>query len=244
MKDYLSFSRLKNMAISPAYFKWCEENPKGETPAMRFGKRYHEFIEKMGKINWPIYDPEDRPEPDKTMASKLNKEWAAGFGEDAVHIDEYRTIQAMYLRLVSDPYVSKILAQDGKAEMKVEFEIEGVNFKGILDRVNDRFFIDWKTIGKQPTDYAVGRAVQDYMLYLQAGIYSLGVGITGCCFVFQSTVEPYDVQPVMLSDDYLQFGRDEAIRLVELWKKCKDNDNWPGISEMNGVIELDKPAYL
>ena len=242
--QHLSYSKIKNLLISPAYFKYMVENPPEQTEALKFGQLYHKFIQTDGTMDLTVFDPDERPEPDKTFASKANKEWKASFPEDAINKELYDHICEMYNTLTFNPHLRRIWDAGGKNEQWIEGEIDGVKFKGIADRINSNFIVDYKTIGKEPTEYAVARAIVDNAYYLQPGVYCPLTGIDGFCLVFQCTKPPYDVQVVMLSDDYLEFGKDEVKRLIALYKSCEDKQEWPGIGEINGVIQLTKPTYL
>jgi hypothetical protein len=40
----ISKSRLARIGVSPAWFKWCEENKQEQTESMKFGSAFHKFV--------------------------------------------------------------------------------------------------------------------------------------------------------------------------------------------------------
>lgn len=80
MEDYfkrkgISASLLKQYAKSPQKARLSLETPSVQTEAFTLGSCFHEMME--DKQTFLVFDENGKPEPDKTFASKLNKEWKA-----------------------------------------------------------------------------------------------------------------------------------------------------------------------
>lgn len=80
-KTHLSASSIKEAFKSLAHFKDYLDRPKERKVHFDFGNAFELSItdEKAFTKSCAVFDPSDRPEADKTFASKLNKEWKASF---------------------------------------------------------------------------------------------------------------------------------------------------------------------
>jgi hypothetical protein len=86
--EFLSKSFLTKFELSAAHAEAYMKGEKKDTPAMLFGRIYHASVAGLFD-QFSIIDPEKRPEPDKTMASTLNKAWKATFTGDCIDIEDY-----------------------------------------------------------------------------------------------------------------------------------------------------------
>ena len=82
-KTSFSYSAMSKLLVSPdEYLAYLSKEFKG-TPETELGKAYHSLLLEPDTFKESVFvwDENDRPEPNKTFASKANKEWKANLME-------------------------------------------------------------------------------------------------------------------------------------------------------------------
>lgn len=261
--DYLSKSFLTKFDTSPAHaYHYMMHRGEIDTPAMRFGRAYHSIIEGKFFARFAIFDETARPELDKTMASKANKEWKATFLQAAkennmevIGREEADQIGAMLERLKANEIVQMIKAFDLVQEEAFRAEIDGYKIKCKPDGLQlnrgkngENLVIDWKTcasVHPMKVKYDIPKFGYD----VQAAMYSEIISAmndnreTNFMFIFQEKNEPYDVLPVVIrwGSNVMQEGSDKWRDYYIQARKCFDTGIWPGVANKyeGGVLILD-----
>lgn len=96
------------------------------------------------------------------------------------------------------------------------------------------------TLGRQVMN--LGYVVQDswYTQVLQGVRPQLG-GRIRFIFLFMETEYPYVMTPVELKGEFKAIGVSKMMRGIAQWKKCLEENRWPGYS--NKIVELEPPAW-
>lgn len=247
-------SLLKHYRRSPAHYKYMLENPPVPTESMLFGQAYHTYIFEPMKFNerYLVFDPSDRPEQDKTMASNRNKEWKESLkqsGKVIIDIEDFNRIQMMADILVNNP-VFKQLTSEGIVEQKIELDdFNGCPVHCRPDFYNDKFIIDLKTCYNASKD-DFSRHSAPYGYHIQAAFYTDILqqkdGIERMfLFVAQETEAPYQVGIYLTSDQMLTQGRWEYETLLKKHIACCSSESWPGYEpeDGSGIEEIYLPAW-
>jgi hypothetical protein len=268
-KDYTSASKLKKLKVSPLHFKEAEEVE--ETEAMIFGSAYHCYILEPSRFESEYYVFDDHSiyevligEGYKSPRStKQYKEWMESEmrligNRKSLSITDFEKIKNMKSRLLSHRQV-RILLANGINEQGFIAELEttsgniGVKFKPDKFNENKRFCLDIKTTKDASVDgFTRSAAEMDY--HIQAALYSdlldlrAGNGL-GYSFFFiaQEKVAPYAFNLFEASPQFIGQGRYEYELLMQLYKYCIDNNEWPGYQvwceNKYGIVELNLPKY-
>jgi exodeoxyribonuclease VIII len=235
----ISVSRLKHYKISPKHYRYYTLNPKEATDAFLFGTQYHDILECriMNKpIKWVVFDPMGRPEPDKSMGSKLNKIYKDNFlvnNEYVISQESLGLINTMVDELLNDYHIAKLLRKpDSVIEQMEEIDIEGVKARWIADIKNDKAIIDFKTIQtKSLVNFE--RDIANFDYHLQAGFYvmceELLTGLTKrFIWLVQEKTPPFDYMLFEATEAMIRIGIYEVEQLLSLHKYCINTNHWPG----------------
>ena len=223
-KDYVSYSSLKELLVSPLAFERYMTKKKEPTPAMNFGSAFDckLFTPEEFDKRFFVFDPDDRPDPDKTFAAKVNKEWkaeqfaAAEIGKKTtLSLDELGMLDQMIKR-IKETGVYDMYFRGTEVQKKLEGEIEGVPLLGYADSFSPmlRRGADLKTFGES-IDLFPTRAKFKYHYDLQAYVYTELLGIENFQFIVVTKKEPFDVAVFDCSEDFIARGRDKFFRAVE-----------------------------
>ncbi len=220
--DHLSWSLVKTFARSAAHAKAMLNAEFKTTPALQFGSAFHSY---MGGAFDGEYIVESLPEPERSQATKANKQYLFEMSEfNLVKSDDFYTIESMYESIARHPKAKKLLDASG--------EIEQIYTKGRrkckADKVTDKTIVDWKSIA----DLDVNRiryTIENYLYNGQAAWYNSIIG-KQFAFVFVEKKPPYDVAVVILTPENLmmQEGHELVNMLEEKAHYAISNDIWTG----------------
>lgn len=266
-KEFISASGLKRLKVSPAHFKFAEE--KEETEAMIFGSAYHCYVLENSTFDSQYFVFDDTLVVQELLKkgfviprnTKEYKAWAESekqnMGErKTIKMESYDTITAMRKALFDFPF-TKMLLSNGKAEVGYLCEVETeagtilVKLKPDYIKEDKKLIVDLKTT-TDASDHGFQRAAADLDMQIQAALYTdILTHITGeqhsFMFIAQEKTVPYAFNIFETSAQFLSQGRYEYELLLQLYKTCVDNDNWPGyqcwIPNKYGILELNLPAY-
>lgn len=248
-KDYLarpelSASGVKNLAVSPAYFKWKKENPK-DTGVMRIGRCLHSAI----------LTPEDfkKDFAQVPQCDKRTKEGRAIFeafqilavGKECIKFEEYNHVLAIRDSVLKSPKIVNMLSK-GESEKTLFFEIEGVKMKSRLDFLADKFFLDIKTTQSANSDNFARDSVKlgyDLQMWIYAEAIRQNFEKDLPCIIFAIEKESnLDYAIFQLGQEWMDLGERKARKLIKLYKECLEKDEWPGYDK--NVQQLSLPAWV
>jgi len=259
--DLISNSLLSQYADCPARYKFQVDNPIHEpTDAMKIGSLAHTFILEPENLDkeFFILDPMKRPEPDKTFASKLNKDWKIDLEnsaresgktlmkyEDLVEVERYRNA------LISEHgEIETMLIMEPRMVEKTFFvTMHGVNCKIRPDLIlpGVRYLCDLKTVAD-----ASPRGFQShffkYKYDVQLGLYTMAFKeITGFDWPFNficvEKKAPYFTTCYTISpgDEVYKYARNKVECLLKRFKNSQEDNYWPAYESMQ---PLPLPAWI
>jgi hypothetical protein len=169
-RDYLSYSALKAFAKSPNHYLQYVNREFVETPAMVLGSALHCAVLEPGMYaeRYVIAPKFDR----RTKAGKEQAEaWElATDGVTGITAEQDQAVQAMKHAIRSHSAAARLL-NGTRCEVPVEGEIEGVQFKGVIDALGKSYAVDIKTTtDASPEAFRKQASNLDY--HLQAVIYT------------------------------------------------------------------------
>jgi hypothetical protein len=106
--------------------------------------------------------------------------------------------------------------------------------------------LDYKTTGNSASPEDYNRIVVSTALDIQDAFYRRGVNaVEGTepdfIFMVQEVEEPFLCSFIRLDLMFQDMGKEKVIRGLKLWRKCLEEDNWPGYS--NKVYTLEPPGW-
>lgn len=258
LPDYISNSQLNAFRRSPAHWKHYVTEKREPTESMIRGSLAHAIA-----LNQPIADKfyllidGERPEPEKTYGSKLNKAWFEEIEATCKTTGKYiiddkmaKECQAMKDALFSDSEARKYL--EGEYEAKLKWDCLGLKFYGIRDISSDTYIVDLKFVqSADPRDFR--RYLFREGLYRQGGMYldgEMGGQFTGdphkrVIFIAVEQTPPYGVSVNELDLETIIYGINEYRMLAGNLKSCIDADHYPSYSyrNINGSFDITVPAF-
>jgi hypothetical protein len=188
-------------------------------------------------------------------ATKAYKEFKAQFesdtaGKEVLIIDEYASILNIRDAVMAHKAASKLLNEAGESELSLVWEDKqtGVPMKGRLDKLlTTSRIIDLKTCeSANPKDFE--KSIFNYGYYLQAAVYTeafkVNYGIEPLPFTFIAVENkpPYGVAVYELDEQALVLGQQVMRQCINLYKECKEFNDWPSYSQEVQTISVPKWA--
>jgi len=233
MKDIASNSYLGRLDKCPAAAKV----PMEDTPALLFGRAFHSFIldgEDSFKRDFAVSPPVDRRTKDGKLAyaqfCEGNKD------KTIIDTDDVYTIEAMYSAVATHPFAAPLLMV-GRSEMSVFWTDEktGLPCKCRPDRIPDGdhgVILDLKSV-RSADIHSFTRDVMTYGYAREAGMYIEGFNtvsnakVDAFVFICVEKEPPYRTEVYTLDDLFIEYGKQEFRRLIEIEADCRKAGYWP-----------------
>lgn len=110
-------------------------------------------------------------------------------------------------------------------------------------------FVDLKTAASVD-DESLSKAIYQHGYHIQAGFIRmvaravLGTdAFTSFTFVFVEKTAPYDVRVKQLKDCDIDMGEKQAMRGLEIMRRCIETGHWPGYDDGNPATWIEMPAW-
>lgn len=254
----LSYSGAKKLLTEggPELFRYERDHPPEPSKEMELGTAAHKLVLGVGQAlhevradNWRGGKAQDEA-ADARKAGKL-----------PLLTKELATVTAMAARLREHEWASRLLSQDGQAEMSAFWPdpLYGTWWRCRWDKMpwpdprRRPVCADYKTTaagGAAPARFA--KAIADFRYYLQAHVYTAGYNAVfgdrisapaAFALIAQERTPPYRVAVYELHPDALRKGREDAERAMEIYGDCVESGVWPGYSSEIELIDLPYWAY-
>jgi exodeoxyribonuclease VIII len=240
----LSSSAIKTLLKCPEKFEsqYIKKKTKGKsTKAMDQGSLIHTYILEK-HLFLDRYFPatfKDRRSKAYLEAKKIAE------GKEVVAKKYYESCELIDEKLSKDP-VGKNLFTYGKIEQSYFWKDPetGILLKSRPDfiSINDNYIVDIKkTKCCEESDFQ--RSIEKYKYYIQAAMqldaYKAVTGKSHLNYIYFAieAEEPFVFSIFTLGDDFIEEGRKEYKRGLQLYLECMKNNYWPGYHK--GIIEIN-----
>lgn len=243
----ISSSGLKELAKTPADFHAYLTEPRKQTDAMRIGSAMHTLVLEPQK-----FEQEYAISPACNANTKAGKATLESFaakneGKTILSMDEYSLANEMADAIRCYELAAALLDKPGEAETSCYWEENGVLCKCRPDWLtHDGWLVDLKST-KDESAAGFPRESERYGYHISAGFYRRGVEfvtgtpIQGFVFIAVRNKRPHLVACHLAAEDFLYAGNARASELLDLYRKCKQEDEWPG--HPNELIPLSRPKW-
>ena len=255
-REAISKSRLANMSVCPAYFKWCEDNPQEPSEDMVLGSAFHKIVlepETFGDEFAVMPKVDGR----STQGKLLKKQFEETKGnKQVITQDQYDTICGMRDSIMSNPYARKLINGNIEQSMYFTDDLTKVECKcrpDVWRKVADRVVITDLKSAKSVMPNEFMRDCVKYHYDLQTAMYREGVSKTlnmpkdNIDFVFIAVEKkpPYLLN-IMQADTYvIQKGEADFREYIGTYAECKADGVYYGLNGKAGIINtLSLPSYL
>jgi hypothetical protein len=259
-----NWSELKNMAVSPRYYRHRRDHPLPDTPAMLMGRAIHAAVLEPDSFHdeYRIAEPRQCAGETKsgTRCSKpaipggtlchlhggtAEAEALAESGVTILTADQGETVVHCVEAVATHKAARELLERAPRREVSIEWEIDGRRCKGRIDALGDGVLVDLKTT-RSLARFA--RQAGEMLYYGQLAWYGDGAIAAGqlardyeVFILAVENVEPWDVGVFRVTDDDIQEGQFLYRRLLRDLTACETMDYWPGM--MPDVVDLEIPTW-
>lgn len=136
----------------------------------------------------------------------------------------------------------------GKPEQPIAWQEDGVQCRSLIDWLHDdhRAIDDYKTTSRSANPEQWTRSLFSFGGDIQAAFYRRGVkAVFGrepdFRFVVQETYPPYALSVISVGPDVLLMADKKIDYALAVWKRCLEDDHWPGYPQRVCYAEL--PAW-
>lgn len=227
----VSNSKLADLAKCPREYWYSWRMVWEETPAMRLGKMFHCFLLEPDEFprRYFLFDENERPEQDKTMASNANKRWKQSIvateamaGRQPYDASEMITLKSMRSAVWDEVAAWALIETPGEFEQAFTWEqdVDWYSFskkkvqKSLVQMKlkSDKLIrdmnciLDIKTTNDASPKWWNSHA-WEYGYHRQAALYSDALGITDFYILAVETKAPYNVALYKADPSLLDKGR-------------------------------------
>lgn len=231
----LSYSSLSAFKKSPSHLLHYWENGFESSLAQNKGSLIHTLVLEPERFenDYAIFEGKVR----------RGKEWEA-FKElnsrktiiNTTELFEARTIAD---RVLESDLALELLNRTGETEKHVEWKFKDVDFHGFVDGVGDDFIFDLKTCqSSEPSKFS--KDAFNYGYYLQAAMYLTATEKDNYYIIAAETSAPYNIQVYKLTNDLINYGREQYHDLVDAYKLWDKKPK--GYSEV--IESIDLPNWV
>ena len=231
----LSFSSIKEFAKSPNHFLAYKNKTREATAAMTRGSALHTFV-----LEPEEFEKRYLVAPDIRRGTNAWKEVESAAGTREILKDsEFEIIERMASALWAHPAAAELFAQTTAVEQGLEFEFNGIAFRGFADMVAPTFVADLKST-QDVSASAFNRWIFSNKYHLQAALYCAALKLEKFYFIGVEANSPYNVGVFEMDKTSIEFG---IFELIELTTKFKKWDGMPA-TYTNDIIVLTPPKWL
>lgn len=248
-------SSLDLIAKSPATYFFERSNPRPSTPAMVFGSALHCLVlepEKFEQVYIPDAFPGNRSK--EALAWRETRKHAGqivirsdGDASDPWDRSDWDKLHLMRDSIMANGVAAALIA-DAQREVSfwwIDSETKKL-CKGRIDGWSPAHSIafDLKTMS-DATWSGFSRSIHDYRYHVQDAFYTDGLNACGklvgeFVFIVAEKDPPYLTACYMVPFEWRQQGRVQYSQNLQTFKKCMEEDKWPGLEELR---ELHMPAF-
>lgn len=245
---------------APFAYRYAKDNPTEESEEMGLGSLAHLAILEPDEVSKQIVMlPESRPNRPmaKQLAMPVEKRTEAATksiefwekwdreaeGKFTVTPEKMAIVQGMHASLMAHDSIRQIITMTGMREASMFWKMHDVECRARPDIIGDGVIVDLKTTGDCSRE-AFSREIFKMRYQAQAAFYldgakSLGLDIKQFLFVAVETKAPFLCAYYYASPDMIEWGRIENQRDLWTYKKCADENRWPGVKcDPNEPINL------
>jgi exodeoxyribonuclease VIII len=260
--DALSSSKLRDLALSTPRQTWLKKQyPEGESDDMRFGTLFHMAILEPERFkDTVICEPDALPDGTKAgrgagLVDRNTNKWKDFIREwrekntTKTHIDpsDFRLLCMMMDSVNRHPIAQPLLKSADKEIATLWTSEDGDKCKAKADLLHEKYLADFKTT-KCETPEAFNNDCYRRLVHVQVGFYDWGFGKAGFKFDDHYVIGVSKAESCgevatfvcKVEENLLQRGYEKAMRLLDLYRKCRLDNHWPGHEKL---YQLSVPSW-
>lgn len=231
-------SSLVNIQKSPKHFVYMQEHRK-DSKSLSLGRAIHSLILEPENFNndfmvMPKCDR--RTKEGKEIYEILQKQ---SEGKEILSEDDYTEAKKISFSVLESPKIRNMLSK-GQAEQSIFQNVEGIDMKFRLDFLSENFILDLKSCQSCLErdfqrdfinfNYHIKLAAYQHAVFLETG------KLLPVIVLAVETKDECDYKVYQIDQDFLEIGKKEFFRLLEIYKECTDKDEWPSLEKKVDVL--------
>ena len=240
--DKLSHSDCKLLLRSPALYRWVKDHHVRENkPEFDFGHAVHELVLGSGP-GIDVIDADDW----RLKDSREQRDESYEAGRAPLLRKDYERAQACAEAIYGHPIARKLLDRRDHTEIAMMWDDRGVERKAKADGVSGRIGFDVKSTIDAETK-AFGRSAANFGYFTKDPYYRdamracLDIDDPGFLFVVVEHHPPHFVNVIEMTAEDVERGAQRNRRAIELFRKCRDADDWPAYG--TGINTAHLPVW-
>ena len=238
---------LKEMAKSPAHFRYAADNPPEETEDMLRGTLIHAMALEPQSLEERFIRAESIDRRTKAGKEAFAALQQSSEGKSVVPQSMWRTAERCVEALERDVETAMWLseARGGSIEVPLFWSRQGVDCKGRPDSVlADGTVVDIKTTAMTLTPGLFVNEIFRRCYHTQAAFYRSGILANGGewrshVLVCVETKPPYAVAVFRMGPQVIGTSDAKISQWIDLYRACVDRNEWPGY----GLVEVSTPKW-
>jgi hypothetical protein len=222
--EHLSHSSFGEFLKSPKHFIEYKLKEKKDTPAMAFGRLFHNMVLEPDTVDdlYAIAPNVDR----RTKAGKAvwNDFILDNSEKSIVTHSDYETAERMKNAIYYNPSSRWVLDGIDKTEVGIEWEFKGFRWRGYIDGIGEEIILDLKTIA-DASPRKVERAILWEGYARQAAHYTKGGGFNRDYYIIavdrSCNITVVNVRKTTIAAAWENIGYK-----VGSFKRCMINNDW------------------
>ena len=240
-RPYLSYSAIKEFAKSPNHYieyvkkKQQESSAATKRDSKDFGTAFHCYLLENDQFDKRFVVKEISL---RSEAGKKEYQSILDGGYSVVAPKDFEKMKVMADNVMLHEASRFVMNSINEVEKKVEKELFGYPFVGVIDMESDRFIVDLKTC-RDASVTAFSRDASNMDYHLQGAIYS-SMTDKRFCWVAVENESPHNVSVFVQSEEAFNIGVSYLQVLVD--KFIHWNGEVQGYSDSE-FVELDLPPW-
>jgi hypothetical protein len=234
--EAVSNTALQKMRVPARYKHWLDTREDEPTEAMRIGRIAHRAILEPDKFEAEFAALYAVKPDGMKFSTKEGKEWRqeqSDLGREILTFDQAEFVSGAAKAIAAHPLASAMLGS-GQAEQSIVADYNGIPIKARVDWLTKGdSIVDLKTtVSADPKDFYWQKII-GLRYYQQAAFYLDACNAVGLPMKFFTILaiekeSPYLISCHQITDELIQRGRDEYVRLLGQFVECKRSNVWPG----------------
>lgn len=224
-EEYLSYSSLREFAISPRHFLRYKMKQKEQTPAMVFGSLVDCMILTEDQVEARFAVAPDVDRRTKEGKAKWEEFIQRAEGKEVVTADQYAAAEKIRDEVYRNEASAFLLDQTDNTQLPIEYEWEGWKWRGFVDADGPTIRWDLKMVSQFNPDKFFWK-VKDMRYHWQGAGYTINAGARKDFYILAIDTDIYLPAVYKVSSNLLEMAQKEMREVMAGFRRCVMLDKW------------------
>lgn len=240
----LSYSSIKEFAKSPKNYIQYLNAKRDPSKEMIFGSAIHCLL-----LYPDLFEDQFAVAPDVDRRTKDGKATWERFveesgGKQVISGEDLDEANQIVVSILGNQSIKDAIKKCDHFEKPWQEEIHELPFRGFFDAYCSEYVIEFKTT----SDASPQNFIRDFInrkYHIQAALYSQASGLP-IKYIVAETKAPYNFYMADVSQDVINYGWNELLKLSELFHQCMTLNAWDKGYEfmVDGPMVIELPSWI